>query len=81
MLLQINSRFQAHADVGNTDEPEENTGGKWVFVSPGLKFYLSDDISLYGFVQLPVYQNVNGIQQTAPYNLRFGINKEINILD
>jgi len=81
LLLQVNARFQAHADVGNTDEPEENTGGKWVFLSPGLKFYLSDDISLYGFLQLPVYQNVNGIQQTAPYNLRIGINKEINILD
>ena len=80
LLLQVNARFQEHSDVGITGEPEENTGGKWIFISPGLKFYLSDDISLYGYFQLPVYQNVNGIQQTAPYNLRIGMNKEMNIL-
>ena len=80
LLLQVNARFQEHSDVGITGEPEENTGGKWIFISPGLKFYLSDNISLYGYFQLPVYQNVNGIQQTAPYNLRIGMNKEMNIL-
>jgi hypothetical protein len=81
LLLQVNARFMEHSDVGTTGEPEENTGGKWIFLSPGLKFYLSDDISLYSYLQLPVYQNVNGIQQTAKYNLKFGINKELNILD
>jgi hypothetical protein len=81
LLLQVNARFQEKSDVGETGEPEENTGGKWIFISPGLRFYLSDDISLYSYFQLPVYQKVNGIQQAAPYNLRIGINKEINILN
>jgi len=81
LLLQINSRFQDKSDAGLTGEPEANTGGKWIFVSPGIKFYLSDDISLYSYLQIPVYQNVNGIQQTASYNLSFGISKEMNILN
>lgn len=80
LLFQVNGRFQGHADVGITGEPEGNTGGEWLFASPGLKFHLSDYISLYGYIQLPVYQNVNGIQQAAPFNLQFGISNEINLL-
>ena len=81
LLLQVNLRFQDHADIGNTDEPRENTGGKWIFVSPGLKFYLTDAFSIYSYFQLPLYQNVNGIQQAAPYNLLVGIQQEMNLLD
>jgi len=81
LLLQINARFQDHADVGTTGESREDTGGKWIFVSPGLKFYLSEDISLNSYVQIPIYRNVNGIQQAAAYNLQFGIQKEIDLLN
>ena len=81
LLLQVNARFQDHADVGETNEPEENTGGKWIFVSPGLKFYLTEALSIYSYFQLPLYQNVNGIQQAAPYNLQVGIHQELNLFN
>ena len=81
LLLQVNAKFQDKADVGLTGEPQENTGGKWVYVSPGLKFYLTETFSVYSYFQLPVYQNVNGIQQVAPYNLQFSIQHEINLFD
>ena len=81
LLLQVNAKFQDHADVGITNEPRESTGGKWIFVSPGLKFYLSEVLSVYSYFQLPLYQNVNGIQQVAPYNLQFGIQQEVNLLN
>jgi len=80
-LLQVNGRFLEQADAGNTNEPIENTGGKWLFVSPGLKFYFNENLSLYGYFQIPVYQNVNGIQQAAAYNLLVGIQQELNLLD
>jgi hypothetical protein len=81
LLLQVNGRFQEKADPGLTGEPAENTGGKWIFVSPGLNFFLMDGLSLYGYYQIPVYQNVNGIQQASAYNLQVGIQQEINLLD
>jgi hypothetical protein len=69
LLLQVNGRFQDYADVGSTDEPRENTGGTWIFLSPGIGLQLSNALGGTAFVQLPVYQNVHGIQQTAAFNL------------
>lgn len=80
LLFQANGRFQGFADVGTTGEPREDTGGTWVFASPGLSLQLSDGFSAYGYVQLPVYQNVHGIQQTARLNLLFGVSYNIDLL-
>jgi hypothetical protein len=81
LLLQVNARLQGHSDVGETSEPEENTGGEWVFISPGAKFYFNEALSIYGYFQLPLYQNVNGIQQTALYNIQVGIQQEMNLFN
>ncbi len=80
LLFQANGRFQGFAEVGSTEEPRENTGGTWIFASPGLSFQLSQAFSAYGYVQLPVYQNVHGIQQTAKVNLLFGVSYNIDLL-
>jgi hypothetical protein len=73
ILLQINGKFQDKADPGLTDEPAENTGGTWIYASPGLALSLAEGIDATAFVQLPLYQNVNGIQQTSPLNLFFNL--------
>ena len=73
LLLQVNGKFQGYADVGLTDEPRENTGGTWIFLSPGLDLHLSDAFAGTAYVQFPLYQNVHGIQQTASFNLLFSI--------
>lgn len=78
-LLQINGRFQGHADVGTTGEPGENTGGTWIFASPGFSVSLAQNISAYSYVQIPVYRNVNGIQQTSRYNIQFGISSNVDL--
>jgi hypothetical protein len=80
-LLQLNGRFQDFADVGLTGEPRENTGGTWIYVSPGLNIDLTEGISATGFVQVPLYQNVHGIQQTAKFNLQFGVTANVGLLD
>ncbi len=79
VLLQLNGRFQDFADVGNTDEPRENTGGTWIFASPGIGLNLTDDLSGVAYLQLPVYENVHGLQQTAPFNLFLGLSYQMNI--
>jgi hypothetical protein len=81
VLLQFNGRFQGYADVGSTGEPRENTGGSWIFASPGLNIQLSDEFSGYSYIQVPLYQNVHGIQQTAKLNLLFGIVANVGLFD
>jgi hypothetical protein len=78
--FQVNARNQGFADVGDTDEPRENTGGTWIFVSPGLGVNLSDALSATAFVQLPVYQDVHGIQQVSSANLSFGLSYALDVL-
>jgi len=79
--LQMNGRFQGFADVGATGEPRENTGGTWIFVSPGLNLQLNELFSAFGVLQIPVYENVHGIQQAARVNLQFGISADLGLFD
>jgi hypothetical protein len=72
-LLQVNGRVLQKDTVGKTAEDPALTGGRFLFVSPGLRLSLARRLSLYGFVQLPVYQRVNGIQLTARANYLAGL--------
>jgi hypothetical protein len=80
VLLQVNGRFQDYADVGSTGEPRESTGGTWIYVSPGINLQLSDALAGTSYIQLPVYQNVHGIQQTARFNLLFSLSYTLDIV-
>ena len=81
LLLQVNGRFQGFANVGTTGEPRENTGGSWIYVSPGIGLNLSKTFSGNVYFQVPVYRNVHGIQQTARFNLSLGLTYSFNILE
>ena len=72
VLLQFNALFKAR-DQGANAEPED-TGGKFLFASPGLSYAFSRRVQAYGFVQLPVYQDVNGVQLVARYAFVAGLN-------
>ena len=77
VLLQTNLRIKAKDDVGDSDSEAGNTGGTAVYLSPGLKFSFGRQLSLYGLVQFPVYQRVNGIQIVSDSNLYFGVSRAI----
>jgi len=62
-MLQLNVAIKRR-DSGAEAEPEDS-GGRVVSVSPGLSYGITQKLQLYAFVQLPVYQNVNGVQLTA----------------
>lgn len=76
LLGQINVRATSKDDVGNTDEERDLTGGRYVFVSPGLRVRLGRGLSAYGYVQIPVYQYVNGLQLTAKANYVAGVRQQ-----
>jgi hypothetical protein len=70
-LLQLNLLAKGR-DSGSEAEPADS-GGKFISVSPGLSYAVTDKLQLYGFVQLPLYQDVNGVQLTADKSLVVGL--------
>jgi hypothetical protein len=62
-LVQLNAQIKER-DRGGEAEAEDS-GGSFLWLSPGLSYALARSARLYGFVQLPLYQRVNGVQLTA----------------
>jgi hypothetical protein len=75
LLAQANARVAGKDQVGSTHENRDLTGGQYLYASPGLRLLLGHGASLYGFVQLPLYQHVNGLQLTSKANYLAGIRK------
>ncbi|MBV8516620.1 MAG: hypothetical protein JO197_04375 [Acidobacteria bacterium] len=73
LLAQVNARQRAKDDVGSTDEHPDLTGGTWLYLSPGLRFVAGRATSVYSYIQLPLYQHVNGLQLVARRNYLIGI--------
>ncbi len=49
------------------------TGGTLAYLTPGVLYRLTDKTQVYANVQLPVYQNVNGIQLVPSYIASMGV--------
>ena len=49
------------------------TGGTLAYLAPGATLRIGGGTSLYGFVQLPVYQDVNSLQLVPRYTLTLGV--------
>jgi hypothetical protein len=73
LTLQTNLRVRGKDNVGNTDVNEENTGGTTAYVTPGFRLAMGRQAWVYGMVQFPVYQNVNGIQIVSEANWFGGV--------
>ena len=70
-MLQMNALFRLN-DEGTNAEPADS-GGTFAWVSPGLGYAASRHWQIYGFVQLPLYQRVNGVQLTADWAASMGM--------
>ena len=71
LMLQLNFLHRAR-DSGNQAEPDDS-GGKFVFLSPGVSYALGKNLQVYSFLQLPLYQYVNGVQLTADWAFVGGV--------
>jgi len=69
-MLQLNALVKQR-DRGPEAEPEES-GGSFLWLSPGLSYGPNRRMRVYGFVQLPLYQRVNGVQLTAGWTASVG---------
>jgi hypothetical protein len=71
LVLQLNTTRKGR-DTGA--EAEFDDSGSWtVSLSPGASYALNASTNLYGFVQVPIYRNVNGVQLTASWGALAGI--------
>lgn len=64
--LQINARY-VNADSGAAADTYA-TGGTLVYFTPGVIVPVNNTVSVYSNLQIPIYQNVNGIQ-VAPASI------------
>jgi hypothetical protein len=70
-MLQLNVLFKDR-DQGSEAEPA-NSGGTFLFASPGVSYVLAKSLQVYAFVQLPLYQYVNGVQLVADWAAVAGV--------
>jgi hypothetical protein len=69
--LQLNGRV-VRRDSG-IEADVDNSGGALVDLSPGVTVALTDKLHAYGYVQLPLYQRVNGFQLAPRYTASLGV--------
>lgn len=69
--LQLNLRV-ARRDSG--DEADvENSGGTLLDLSPGVSVQVTDALHAYAFVQVPLFQRVNGLQLAPRWTASVGL--------
>lgn len=77
LLLQLNGQWNA-PDTGSaaalTPAGDISSGGRSYSLTPGITYAVVPGTNLYGLVQLPLYQYVNGEQLTAGRSLTIGVN-------
>ena len=72
LMLQANFQHQSR-DSGANAEPADS-GSRTVSISPGLSYRLTQSTQVYGFVQKPIYQYMNGAQLTPDWSAALGFN-------
>ncbi len=58
---------------------QPSTGGKWIFINPSLSFWINQDLSFNGNIELPLFANITGTQVTPTYRINTGIYYKLKI--
>ena len=74
LMLQLNLQHKSR-DSGTNAEPADS-GSRTVSISPGLSYRLTPAVQVYGFVQKPIYQYMNGAQLTSDWSAAVGISTQ-----
>lgn len=54
------------------------SGGTLAYLAPGIFVRIGGGATIYGFVQLPVYQQVNSLQITPKYTITLGVRQSFD---
>ena len=69
--LQVNMRAEKRESGVNADVA--NSGATLAYLSPGFTLNLSRRFAAYAFVQVPIYQRVNGLQLEPRWSVSAGL--------
>ena len=69
--VQLNARWDGRESGPNADR--DNSGDTLVYLSPGISADLGTRWHAFAFLQVPVYQRVNGLQITPRWLLTLGL--------
>jgi len=69
--LQVNARVEKREQGVNADV--ENSGATLIYLSPGVSWNINRRLSAFAFVQVPLYQRVNGLQLEATQFASLGL--------
>lgn len=69
--LQLNYQYKSRDSGANADA--DNSGGTLIYLSPGATVNVSSQAKLYGYVQLPIHQHVEGFQLAPRWTATAGI--------
>jgi hypothetical protein len=70
-LVQLNGVVKRR-DSGSQAEPDDS-GGRFLFLSPGVSYKVGESFRVYGYYQHPLHQSVNGVQLTAGRAVVLGV--------
>ena len=71
LSAQLNFRHAPH-DAFNEDVVA-STGGRWLYLTPGVRFQGSNETALYTYLQIPLYQYVNEVNIVPRYGFMMGV--------
>ncbi len=57
----------------NNGEDLPSTGGQWVFINPGVSYWISGNLSFNANVNLPLVARITGTQVTPTYRINTGL--------
>jgi hypothetical protein len=72
--LQLNYVYKGRSK-GSEAEPEDS-GGQMVALTPGITYAFTPAVQAYAFLQLPIYQYVNGVQLIAKWSGTVGLSAQ-----
>jgi hypothetical protein len=68
---QVNTRISGRDEYIDLDVT--GTGGEFIFFTPGVRLAVSEDVSVYSHVQLPIHQRVNENNLVTDYGIMLGL--------
>jgi len=81
LLAQVNFHYRDRDSAGHAPGVDQvDSGREELFLSPGLRYHVTNSLAVYGLVQVPAYRRVNGIQLTSNWNLTSGIFYRFDLL-
>jgi hypothetical protein len=69
--LQLNFKNESKESGVEADRP--NSGSRELYLSPGLSWLATKSLSAYGFVQLPIFSDYDGLQLAPHYIVSTGL--------